>query len=253
MNHAQLLAELVATQQGAIARHQLPDQSYVWIRRASRRHSIHKYRLLGFFSRLLGLPLLSPVQNFGGTAAIATEVHRLTQLRQAGVYVPVLLACQDDALMMSDLQSDTLEHKIWQANADEAVRWFEQGIQAITLVHERGQYLSQAFARNIIAGEQIGFIDFEDDPIKVLSLAQCQARDWLCYLQSTAILLNNKGRLNQARQIWQATANSLPAQMRDEIYRTVMPLRWIRHFNHRKFGGDTVKLASLVVLLDKNG
>ena len=62
---------------------------------------------------------------------------------------------------------------------------------AIAAVHARGAYLSQAFARNLMHCPDgvIGFIDFEDDPGETLSIAECQARDWLSYLHSTALPL----------------------------------------------------------------
>ena len=61
---------------------------------------------------------------------------------------------------------------------------------AIERVHRSGQYLSQAFARNIIVcnDSQIGFIDFEDDPGRYMPLERCQSRDYLCYLQSLEVV-----------------------------------------------------------------
>lgn len=250
MDYAQLLSQLASTQNGSIVRHQLANGEYVWVRRASRRHAMYRYRLLGFVSRLFGLPLLSPVPNLGGEQGIATEAMRLTQLNQAGIMVPRLLAQQADALMMSDISAPTLESQIRHSPPTEAMHWFLQGIDAIQAVHEQGQYLSQAFARNIIAGEHIAFIDFEDDPASVLNLLHCQARDWFCYLLSTADLLKQKGKLNDARQFWQGFETKLPQSMVDEMHKTVRRLRWLRHFNHKKLGADTIRLISLIVMLD---
>ena len=59
-------------------------------------------------------------------------------------------------------------------------------------MHARDAYLSQAFSRNLMHCPDggIGFIDFEDDPGATLSLAECQTRDWLSYLHSTALLVH---------------------------------------------------------------
>ena len=52
--------------------------------------------------------------------------------------------------------------------------------------------MMQAFARNLMPCPDgvIGFIDFEDDPGEALSIAECQMRDWLSYLYSTALPLH---------------------------------------------------------------
>ena len=49
-------------------------------------------------------------------------------------------------------------------------------------------------------GKNISFLDFEDDPSEVLTHAQCQARDWLCYIHSTALILKNGGLLEAAAE-----------------------------------------------------
>ncbi|PSJ79267.1 hypothetical protein C7N83_13275 [Neisseria iguanae] len=40
----------------------------------------------------------------------------------------------------------------------------------------------------------MGFIDFEDNPAAALDIIQCQSRDWLCYLQSTLLILQRQRR-----------------------------------------------------------
>ena len=69
---------------------------------------------------------------------------------------------------------------------------WREGLAAIAAVHACGCYLSQAFARNLVLCPDgvIGYIDFEDDPGATLTLAECQARDWLSYLHSTAALVD---------------------------------------------------------------
>ena len=61
-------------------------------------------------------------------------------------------------------------------------------------MHGRGGCLSHAFARNFIATSTgLAMIDFEDDPLEVLTLVEAQARDWLAYLHSTVWLLRRDG------------------------------------------------------------
>src|SRR5690606_41218191 len=57
---------------------------------------------------------------------------------------------------------------------------------ASTDVHRRGGYLSQPWPRNLTVHEGgIGFLDFEEDPGEVMSLAHAQARDWLLFAYGT--------------------------------------------------------------------
>jgi tRNA A-37 threonylcarbamoyl transferase component Bud32 len=62
-----------------------------------------------------------------------------------------------------------------------------RGTRALVQVHRSGAYLGQAVARNIVlTGSGVGFIDFEEDPLEVMSLGEAQARDWLLFSSSIA-------------------------------------------------------------------
>lgn len=75
-----------------------------------------------------------------------------------------------------------------QGKSDAQFLLFTQAIQSIQSIHQKGGYLSEAFARNILVDEQnqFSFIDFETDPRDVLSLHDCFVRDWLLFIFSTA-------------------------------------------------------------------
>ena len=75
----------------------------VWLKRAGPRHGMAGYRALGLLARLLRLPVLTPVPNRGGRAAIATEVRRLQELGQHGIAVPQVLATAEEGFLMADL------------------------------------------------------------------------------------------------------------------------------------------------------
>ena len=120
-------------------------------------------------------------------------------------------------------------------------------------MHRSGQYLSQAFARNIIVCNdgQIGFIDFEDDPGRYMPLERCQSRDYLCYLQSTAVWLQKHGLIDQAAAIWQQHSSSLPAALRTPIESAIRPIGWMRHLQAGFWGNDTLRLAALAALFEQ--
>ena len=159
------LAVLAAAQKANIARYTLSDGRTVWVRKAGPRNSAWRYTLLGWITRPLHLGVLKPVPNLGGERAIAVEARRLADLKAAGIRVPDVLARQDNALMLSDLGGIQLDTQIAQEAKGRHLTAWTAGLDAIGLVHEKGQFLSQAFARNMmVSGHEIAFLDFEDDP-----------------------------------------------------------------------------------------
>lgn len=243
------LKTLAASQNDTVARHMLPDGKAVWIRKAGRHNAAWRYRLLGLVVKVLHLGVLTPVPNLGGTAAIAIEAARLHELSAAGIYVPELLAQQENALMMSELDGQTLlDHITREAEQKKLDSWLA-GVHAIAEVHRKKQFLSQAFARNIMSdGERIGFIDFEDNPFTVLTLEQCQSRDWLCYLHSTVLVLQRNGLLPEAVELLKECLQQQPQNIQTLVKQTIRPILWMRVLQNRRWGRDTLQLSALAGL-----
>ncbi len=121
----------------------------------------------------------------GGAAAQATEAARLHALAAAGVRVPALLHVDPDFLVLEHLAGPSLVGLIEQGGPSAFDAW-QVGLATLADVHRRGGHLSHAFARNFLVTETgLATIDFEDDPLEVMALADAQARDWLAYLHST--------------------------------------------------------------------
>ncbi len=198
-DYAAFLRITLARQRAAIASHRIGAER-VWLKKAGPRHGPLRYHLLALIAGVLRLDVLTPVPNPGGEAAIATEARRLHELAAAGLRVPRVLAEQADGLLISDLGQSgrpavVLHQRLEQAAAlgpAALLAAWREGLDAIAAVHARGTWLSQAFARNLVQCPDgaIGYIDFEDDPGQTLAPAECQARDWLSYLHSTAALID---------------------------------------------------------------
>lgn len=248
-NFATELARLAAAQKGGIARYTLSDGLVVWVRKAGRRNAAWRYALLGMVTKPLRLGVLKPVPNLGGEKAVATEAHRLRELKAAGVKVPELLAQQPDALMIGNLGGIQLDTQIEQEAKGRHLTAWTAGMDAIADVHAKGQFLSQAFARNMmIAGGTVGFLDFEDNPAEVLTLAECQSRDWLCYLHSTSLLLKRHGLLEEAAALWHDKLLAQPEEVRRLVLQTEKPVAWMHCLSHSRWGRDVLRLAALAAL-----
>ncbi|MDF1486109.1 hypothetical protein PY257_13120 [Ramlibacter sp. H39-3-26] len=248
---ASFLRAALPAQAKAVASYPLDGQT-VWLKKAPPITPPWRYALLGLIARLLRLDVLQPVTNPGGAAAIAQEARRLRELAALGLRVPAVLAAQGDALLLADVGSDPARptrmlareiETLLPVQSTEAVALWRQGLEGIALVHARGTYLSQAFARNLVrcADGAIAYLDFEDDPGATLSLTECQARDWLCYVHSTALLLQTHGATASARPQWHAVLQAhASAPVRAALRDTVRRLAWMRHLPAgRVWGRDT--------------
>ena len=173
-----------------------------------------RYRLLNGFAALAGLPLLRAAPAHGGARAQAIEVARLKSLASAGVAVPRLLHVDDDFFVQSWLGDARLDKLL---KREGALQWWQCGLRTLVDLHARDQYLSQAFARNFIAvGDALAMIDFEDDPLEVMTLEQAQARDWLAYLHASALAF--RSRLPAPR-------DECIALLREQLARERQPVR----------------------------
>ena len=95
----------------------------------------------------------------------------------------------------------------------------------------------------------IGYIDFEDDPGETLSLAECQARDWLSYLHSTAMLVDAASP-HAAAEHWHAALADASKEVRERIELAARRMRWLRHLpGGRRWGRDTQRVRAAARLL----
>lgn len=210
------------------------------------------HRLLNSLAWLAGVSYLKAVPVHGEAESQAIEVTRLRALHGAGLPVPEVLHVAPDYFVMSYL-----------GERDMALTLREQGMQAWGLwmaameqllqVHARGQYLSQCFARNIIVSDRFhGLIDFEDDPLEVMSLVEAQARDWLIYLQST--LYNLGPDPQQLDAALHAVLDRESEPVRAVLRHAARRLGWLRWLptNRKVWGKDFVSLQAVGAALHRH-
>ena len=207
--------------------------------------SAWRARGVNVLARAVGVPILQAVPAHGGARAQRIEVERLRALRAAGLRVPEVLHVDAAFIVISHLDGRSLVELIEAGGARGWDAW-RQGLDAIAEVHARGQYLSHAFARNFLAapGAALAMIDFEVDPLEVLSLDQAQARDWLAYLHSTLWLLEPSPATAPAVASRLATAR--PA-VRAQIEAAGRRLAVLRHLprSRRTWGREVAGVRAL--------
>ena len=204
-------------------------------------------RALKVLSAFARSPELKPVPAPGGSAGQAIEVQRLTALRVAGVRVPAVLHVDGEFFVMERFAGRSLAERLDARPPDARALW-EQGLRFLQDVHGRGQCLSQASARNLIVTPGgLAAIDFEDDPLQVLTLPEAQVRDWLLYLQSTVWLLPQSH--DELLRHWETVAPAGVAA--GPMLRAVRRAAWMRHLPSRRkpWGRDIVSAQAAAALL----
>ncbi|MDP3228639.1 MAG: hypothetical protein Q8N13_11770 [Acidovorax sp.] len=259
-DYSAFLQQQLATQPHNVMAHVLGDEQ-IWIKRAGAPHGTGRYRAMAVLAGLLRLPVLRPVSNPGGPAAIATEVRRLTDLAARGIRVPVVLAALPNGFAMRHLGhtgeeihslGNEIDHAVQAGDTATVLALWQQGLETLSEVHRQGTCLSQAFARNLVRcpDGEVACIDFEDDPAAVLPLALCHVRDALCYAHSTAIYLHASGTLAEGRERWAAWVEQGGAEMREVLATSVRRMGWMRRLpESRRLGRDLQRVRAAYDLL----
>lgn len=252
--YADFLKDKASNQIDSVQSYEFNGQK-VWLKKAAQRHSTWIYLPLQWFSKLLGLSMLAPVPNKGGDNAVQCEVHRILALRELNINVPELLASQHNAFLLKDASSNgqpviQLESALSQQVSTTArLELFNKAIQSIEEIHLKNNYLSEAFARNILVDseQKISFIDFETDPAQYLSLDDCHTRDWLCFIFSTSHRFQ-ESELDQATTLLLKNLKSHPALLSD-ICKVGRKITWILALKPEKLGGDGRRLKKCIHFL----
>ena len=255
-NFTDFLRRSVTVQAESICSYTL-GQRKVWLKKASKRHSGWVYLPLGWLSKLMGLSALMPVPNLGGSKAIQCEAERIQILKQLGIRTPEILAVSPCGILTQDIANGQgkaiqLDQALARSsNTAEKLDLYQQALDALQQVHGKQTYLSEAFARNILIDteQHFIFIDFETDPGTVLSLKDCQVRDWLCFIFSTAYHLEEQ-EIVQASQLLYRYLEPYPA-IYYEICQIGRKLSWAARFQLEKLGNDGLRVKNCLLFLNQ--
>ncbi|CAN5670649.1 hypothetical protein BH23PSE2_BH23PSE2_13570 [soil metagenome] len=139
--------------------------------------------LLAGIARMLQAPPLRPPPRQAPEQARALEERRLRTLQAQAVRVPGILDSGPDWLALEDM-GPTLATCLHAVSGDPHAtdELARRAIAAITAAHRGGAYFGQPLPRNLALDDRgVGFLDFEEDPLEVMTLEQAQARDWLLF------------------------------------------------------------------------
>ncbi|MCR6700617.1 MAG: serine/threonine protein phosphatase [Dokdonella sp.] len=178
-----------------MAQRLLLDGRAVWLKRYGHQRRRLAHRALDFTARQLDLEPLRPDRVESAEEAKSIEARRLGELAGRGLRVPSVLADGADVLLLSDVGASLSVRLRELAGRPAAVdRLVAGAVDAIAQAHRRGVYLGQPLPRNLtVDADGYGFIDFEEDPGRVMSLDSAQARDWLLFASGVACRYEGRG------------------------------------------------------------
>ncbi len=194
----------------------------VWIKRYGTKKPSTWRHLQRVFSRIVPLAFLRPCAYLSARQMAEREMQRIGLFRQRGVAVPEVLYASNGALVLADA-GITVQRRLAQLKESDPAAHDELMVACaaeLGRLHAKGLCHGRPYPRDMFfAGDRLGFMDFEEDPQTVMSLAVAQARDiWLLFLQIATGARLGLATQNRAYEAWSEQA---PAAARAELQRMI--------------------------------
>lgn len=198
---------------------------------------------VNIFFRLFGTGFLNVSLKYGGQYSFKNEINFLSNLRNANVPVPKLLFVGDSYLILEALSGCTIDNTLGD-NLQKSKVWTKALNEMINL-HKKGLCLSQGFSRNMmVVGEEVFFIDFEENPLDSMNIHQAQTRDWIFFLLSTLWRFESYGPI---LTIWHKTIHNENKEVYDCFKLVAERFAWFRFLpeSRNPWGRDLIQLQAL--------
>lgn len=153
----------------------VPPKARIW-------HSLQK-----ILAALCARPILRVTVSQGGAAALRAEAHRLKQFKALGFHVPDVLGIYDDMIIMTDAGPQLRAYLDKVKDYDARLELLKIAMREMGRLHRAGLAHGRPYMRDMTwDGEQIGFLDLEEDPLKVMPASTAQARDIWIFLSAAS-------------------------------------------------------------------
>lgn len=226
-----------------------PHHTVYWIEHQTRRlwvkrrplskkkgwHTIQKG-----ISQCLWWPILRPTVCLGGAKSLHEEAQRLALFKQKAIAVPEVIAVTDEFLITDDVGQTLHEYLV---DCDNKQSILIEATKALGILHQQGLCHGRPSSRDIMVKNQgIFFIDLEEDPVRVMSLAEGQARDvWLFF--------NNMARycehteLLELYEVYEEKIHPETFQVLKQLIKLLKPLRKLAEYLPKPWVGRDVRSA----------
>lgn len=186
-DYLQFGRSLTATHPESRTMYGMLDGQRVWIKQICPPKARIWHVLQRMLAALLRQPILRCTVSPGGPGALAHEAERLMVFKARGFHVPEVLAHNEQMLILSDAGPQL---RAWLDGSDDALSRkaaLREATRALARVHSDNMTHGRPYVRDMTwDGVRIGFLDLEEDPVRVMPLACAQARDIWLFLGSAA-------------------------------------------------------------------
>ena len=182
----------------------------VWIKRYGTERPPVWTKAQTALARLFGQPFLRPSPYLDGKGMIAREIRRIGTFAAHDMPVPKVLHASGNALVLADVAPTITARLDALREEDPAAHdaLLVASAAALGALHGKGLCHGRPHPRDFfLAGERIGFMDFEEEPEAAMPLATAQARDlWLLFLQLVDRARLGEATADRAYAAWRAAA-----------------------------------------------
>lgn len=224
----------------------------VWIKRAVHSKKRYGHRLQDALARMLGIDLLRLTCDVAGQQTLLREIAIIRALATKGARVPEVLGVGEGWLALGDL-GECLRRQLDRADGSGERRTLAlAAAHALRNLHAIGAWHGNPLVRNMAGPvNDIGFIDFEEDPAKHMDVASCQTRDILLFLFSLAPFeAKSPGLLREAAAVGlQGRPEAVIAKLRF-MHRLISPLFIVLTPVRMLLGRDVRQAMDLCAALD---
>lgn len=163
------------------------DGHSVWIKRPEQTRTSRFVLIHRFLARVLPT-VLQPSNAVGGMQALRSEAERLTKFAELDIPAPKVLSVGDDHIILSDsgLQLRRTISKL--PIGPKRMDLLTQAAKTLAKVHRCGLAHGRPHIKDMTIDTtgKIYLLDLEEDPMKIMSKHDAQARDIWLFLSSSA-------------------------------------------------------------------
>lgn len=214
------------------------NQRY-WIKRRPHSKKNIWHRLQTLAASLMALPVFKSTASNGGAMSIHNEANRLIHLKKAGVFVPDVVYFDEQILVTSD---EGVQCHQWLINADVNQRrvWLTKAMELILSIHRAGVAHGRPMPKDmLVKGEQLTMIDLEEEPQKVMSLTEAQARDVWLFMNAVTRFFDDEADIDYILTVYLSKGTSDVAQALTRIVKKLRPLsRILSKLGAQRLGRD---------------
>jgi len=221
------------------------NQRY-WVKKRPFSKKTRWHRLQHVLTYVVPLPVLYPTVTEGGSASLKWEAERLRLFAAQGIPVPVVIAETSEFIITTDTGEQLHAYVASINDVDEKKRLLISAAKALSNLHKSGLCHGRPSLRDMTyKNGEIYFIDLEENPLAVMTLAQAQARDIWLFLNNIARHAP-RGDLTLLRSVYTVLEETMsPDTQRalKQMVRTIKPVRFMAEHLVVAIAGRDVRCA----------